>query len=283
MKEKGNTKLLEHRFTNDGLFKIYFVKNRDLLQKLVAALLGVESSSIKNLVVINSEISSEYLGGKFVRLDINMNVDGQLVNLEIQVKSENFRDRSLYYWARNFSSSLGSGDAYDKLPRTICVSIIDEPLFDNGGYQSEFRLLETGRHELLTDKLLLKYFELPKLPTDIDFSNPLECWLSLFNAKTEDDLHIIERLGVPEMKKAVKQYHSVVVSDEFKAYLLMKEKAAHDEAQALENERKLVRQEMEAEQKKSTRKLKKIIADKDAKLADKDAEIAALKAQLASK
>ena len=212
MKEKGNAKLLAHRFTNDGLFKIFFVKNRDLLIKLVAAILKVESNSIKNLVIINSEIAAENLGGKFIRLDINMDIDGKLVNLEIQVKSAKFRDRSLYYWARNFTSSLESGENYDKLPHTICISIIDEPMFDNESYHSEFRLLEVNRYEMLSDKLLLKFFELPKLPKDIDINNPLECWLSLFNAKTEDDLHIIERLGVPEMKKAVKQYNNVVVS-----------------------------------------------------------------------
>ena len=253
MKENINTNVLEHTFTNDALFKILFTRNPCLLKKLVAAMLGIDSNSIKRLKVINSEISAELLTGKFVRLDINMDIDGQRVNLEIQVKKGPLRERSLYYWARNFSTALKKKGKYDTLPRTISLNILEEPIFECGEYYSEFLLLETTRNELLTDKLLLKYYELEKVPDIIDVNNPLERWLKLFGAKTEDELIIIERMGVPEMSDAIKDYRDIVVSEEFNELQRLREKAEHDEAQAIAD---AVADAVEQEKKNTARKLK---------------------------
>ena len=228
-----------------------------------------------------------------------MDIDGQLVNLEIQVKKGPFRERSLYYWARNFSTSLKKKGKYNTLPRTISINILEEPIFNCDEYCSEFRLLETTRNELLTDKLLLKYYELRKVPTDFDESSPLECWLTLFGAKTEDELMDIERLGVPEMNDAIKEYRDIVVSDEFKELQRLREKAEHDEAQAIADavEEALKKAEhdeaqaiadaveevKEQEKKKYSSKLKKVLAEKDTVLAEKDATLVEKDALLAEK
>jgi predicted transposase/invertase (TIGR01784 family) len=60
------------------------------------------------------------------------NVNGQKVNLEVQVADEgDYPERSLYYWAREYSSALPAGNTtYSSLPRVIIISIVDFPLFD---------------------------------------------------------------------------------------------------------------------------------------------------------
>ena len=83
----GKTKL-EYTFKNDTLFKILFVQYPDLLRRLVAQLLDIRYESIGEFVINNSEIQAEALGEKFCRLYINMTVNGQRVDLEIQVLSE---------------------------------------------------------------------------------------------------------------------------------------------------------------------------------------------------
>jgi hypothetical protein len=90
MNEENDQKAIEkfYPLRTDWLFKILFQKNPDMLKQLVAATLGIKSSSIKKLTVINSEIYTESMSGKFVRLDINMNIDGRIVDLEIQVLSD---------------------------------------------------------------------------------------------------------------------------------------------------------------------------------------------------
>ncbi|MDR2295577.1 MAG: Rpn family recombination-promoting nuclease/putative transposase, partial [Clostridiales Family XIII bacterium] len=184
---------LKYKFTHDTLFKMLFVKYPELLKRLVAAALGIAAGSIAEFVITNPEIPPEALDDKFCRLDINMTLDGTRVNLEVQVENEgDFPERSLYHWARAYSAALRSGSAYSKLPRVIIISILDETVFDCAEYHSEFLPLEVRRHTPLTDKMLLHYFEVRKLPEDMDDTDELQLLLSLFRAKTEEELSRLE-------------------------------------------------------------------------------------------
>ena len=80
--------LLQYTFTNDILFKMLFVQHPMLLKKLVAELLGIQLESIEEFVITNPDIPPDAIDDKFCRLDVNMSVDGQLVDLEIQVRNE---------------------------------------------------------------------------------------------------------------------------------------------------------------------------------------------------
>ncbi|MCL1794728.1 MAG: Rpn family recombination-promoting nuclease/putative transposase [Oscillospiraceae bacterium] len=111
---------LKYKFTNDILFKILFTQYQNLLQRLVAELLAIPFESIEEFFVTNSEIPPDVKGEKFCRLDINMTVNGQRVDLEIQVTDEgDYPDRSLYYWAREFSTSLNIKRRWVKIMAVI--------------------------------------------------------------------------------------------------------------------------------------------------------------------
>ena len=225
---------LQYTFKTDTLFKMLFVKHEDLLQKLVAALLGIPVNSIQQLTIQNPDISPENLEDKFCMLDINMTVNGQLVDLEVQVCNEgDYPERVMYYWAREFSSALPAGQGYSVLPRTIIISIIDFNLFGCTEYNSFFQPLEVTRHTLLSDKMGFHFFELKKLPKNVAEDNPLLLWLSLFNANTEEDLEKIKKMEVPTMNQAINAYYAITASSEFREIERLREKARHDEAQAL--------------------------------------------------
>ena len=195
---------LEYTFTNDTLFHILFVQYQNLLKRLVAKMLGIQLESIGEFVITNPDIPPEMIGEKYCRLDINMKVDGRRVDLEIQVNNEgDYPERSLYYWAREYSSALGTREEYSELPRTIVISIVAFKLFDCAEFCSEFQALEVTRHTPLTDRFCLKYYELPKLPKAVGAEDELKLWLTLFNAKTEEDLAKIEAMEVPVMKQAI--------------------------------------------------------------------------------
>ncbi|MDR0570185.1 MAG: Rpn family recombination-promoting nuclease/putative transposase [Clostridiales Family XIII bacterium] len=224
---------LEYTFTNDMLFKMLFVQHPDLLKRLVAGLLGVEVGSIGRFEVTNPEILPESWGEKFCRLDVNMTVDGQRVDLEIQVADEgDYPERSLYYWAREYSSALGEGQDYIELPRVVIVSILAFRLFGCEEFHSEFRPLEVARHEPLTDRQSLHYFELPKLPEVVSADDELKLWLALFKAETEEDLKQIEEMGAPVMEQAIGAYRRVTATEEFKEMERLRSRARHNEAAA---------------------------------------------------
>ena len=225
---------LQYTFKTDTLFKMLFVKHVDLLKKLVAALLGIALESIEQFTVRNPEMPSEALGDKFCRLDINMTVNKQRVDLEVQVAFEgHYPERVMLYWAREFSTALPAEQSYSMLPRTIIISIIDFNLFDCTEYHSFFQPLEVTRHTLLFDKMGFHFFELKKLPPTISEKDPLLLWLSLFRAETEEDLEKIKELEVPEMEQAINAYYTITASSEFREAERLREKARHDEAQAL--------------------------------------------------
>jgi len=255
---------LKYKFTYDTLFKLLFVKYPYLLKRLVAAILKIAVEEISEFIITNPEIPPAAIGDKFCRLDINMIVNGQRANLEVQVEDEgNYPERTLYHWARVYSSALKAGSPYSSLPRVIIISIVDFIMFDCAEYRSEFLPLEVNRHELLSDRMAMLYFEVRKLPEVIDEKNELELMLSLFKAKTEEDLKQLEALEVPIVTQAIGAYREVMVSPEFCELERLRADALHNEASAL-------RHAAEVERKKW-----------QVMIASKDAENEKLRAQLA--
>jgi len=261
---------LEYTFKTDTLFKMLFVKNNDLLKQLVSELLEIRLENIGEFQVTNPEMPPEGMGDKFCRLDINMTVNGQRVDLEIQVRNEgDYPERVLFNWARVYSSALAAGGAYKDLPRTVVISIIDFDLFKCEEYNSEFQALEVSRHEPLTDKMSLYFFELNKLPQEVTADNMKLLWLTLFKADTEEELAKIESMGVPVMEQAIRAYHQITADSEFRELERLREMARHNEASALRH----ARDEGKAEERGKWQSV----------VADKDAEIARLRAELEKK
>jgi predicted transposase/invertase (TIGR01784 family) len=265
---------LEYTFKNDTLFKMLFVKYPDLLKKLVAELLGIAAESIGEFEIRNPEMPPENLGDKFCRLDINMTVNGQRVSLEVQVSDKgDFPERTLFHWAREYSTALQSGGKYNELPRVVIINIVAFKLFDCEDFHSEYRPLEVTRHTLLTDKQVLHYFELPKLPEVISADDELKLWLALFKADTEEELRQIEVLEVAVMQQAIRAYRSITVTPEFLEAERLYSKARHDEAQALFHAER-IGEERERE------KWQGVVADKDEENTRLREQLAALQSRL---
>ena len=271
---------LEYTFKSDVLFKMLFVNHPDLLKRLVAVLLGIPLKSISKFVIINTEMPPEEIGKKFCRLDINMDVDGKKINLEIQVRDEgNYSERIMLHWARIYGASLPSGNNYAELPHTIIISIIDFELFEWAEVHSEFQVLEVKHHKALSDKQAYHFFELTKLGDieNLDLNSERDLWLALFNAETEEELEKLVSDGGEVMGQAVEAYRGITATDEFKNLEWLRRKTMNDEAQAIYNAE--LRGEHRGEERANER-WQDVVADKDAELAKQAALIAELQARL---
>ena len=80
-------------------------------------------------------------------------------------------------------------------------------------------------------------------------------------------------MGVPFMSEAIVAYRSVAASPEFIEMERVRSKALHDEAQAIYNAERKVREERDEH-------WHSVLAEKDTILAEKDALIAKLQAQI---
>ena len=220
----------------DVIFKRVFGNdnNKNIIAAFVSALLEIPRDSIKAVMINNVEVTPEYLDQKFSRLDLKLDVDGRIVNVEIQVNREpDFKERTLFYWSKIYSDELKSGEEYGDLKQTICINIINFDLFDCADYHSHFKILENERHEVLTDKLSIHFFELRKVGRTRK-NKPMEDWLNLINAETEGELMDIQQTTtIPEVKDTIVMIRQMSSDEKIRQEVYYREKRLHDEATAL--------------------------------------------------
>lgn len=95
---------------------------------------------------------------------LDLNVNDKLVNIEIQVKIGNdYRDRTLFYWAKLYTSELKSDEDYGNLKHTIMINIINFNMFKGSDYHTEAAAMIKGKNEIFSDKFSMHFFELKKI------------------------------------------------------------------------------------------------------------------------
>ena len=225
----------------DVIFKRVFGNdsNKAIIAAFISDLLEIPRESIKAIYINNVELTPEYLDMKFSRLDLRLDVDGRIVNIEIQVNREtDFKERTLFYWSKLYSEELRTGEEYGELKQTICINIINFDLFDCEDYHSRFKVLETERHEVLTEKFAIHFFELKKL-SKFKKNRRMEDWLNLINAETEGDLMAIQQTTqIPEVKDTIVMLRQLSADEQVRMEAHYREKRLHDEATALGSARR---------------------------------------------
>ena len=114
---------------------------------------------------------------------------GKIFNVEVQTSGTGlFNHRTLYYWARLYSSQLHEGDIYSKLYPAICINILDFKLFnDFEKYHSTFMVREKDNPEyFLSEHLVIHFLELPKLK-GLEAGKKLTQWLYYLNNEGKED------------------------------------------------------------------------------------------------
>lgn len=220
----------------DIIFKKIFTENKDMLESFVSSMLDIPLESISDIKINNPEIPPESITGKFSRLDLSMKVDDKLVNVEIQIKNDpDYRDRTLFYWAKLYTSELKSGEDYGELKQTITINIVNFNMFSGNDYHTEVAAMIKGTDEVFSDKFAMHFFELKKVGKNPEPANSRKLWLQFINADNEEDLNMIRDTNVPIMKKAVNVIYDMSEDTKIREYARMREKALHDEATALKN------------------------------------------------
>lgn len=188
----------------DIVFKKLMSENPNVLRGFLSDILIIPKNEIGTITNINPDILPKTIDGKESELDLKMTVGDKIVNIEIQICNKgNFRERALYYWSNMFSEGLKRGEEYDTLMETICIDLVAFKLFDDDNPISLFQLLETTRHELLTDKCAIFFLELCKVQNKVPEKDRRKLWMQLINAETKEELDMPEKTNVPEIKEAV--------------------------------------------------------------------------------
>ncbi len=227
----------------DLVFKKIFgnVKNNDILADFLATVLGIGVEEITSIEILDNEMIPETLISKFSRLDLKLTLNGRTsVNIEIQVLNySNYKERTLFYWAKVYTEELQKSEDYVNLKNVIAINVIDFNLFDCKEYHSTFKIFEEHRQELLTDKLRIDFLELKKAKKERGImTDKKQMWMDFLNSNAEDD-ETLDSLATksPVMKKAVAVLRQMSADEKELYEIEQREKAVRDEISARNYER----------------------------------------------
>ncbi len=186
-------------------------KNKDLLISFINAVITDSNfNKIVDVEIKNPFNIKNFPIDKESILDIKATDEHKRqYNIEVQTSgNDSFKLRSLYYWAKIYSSQLIEGEIYPKLTPCICINILNFNLLkDTETYHNCFLLRETDNPEyVLTDHLILHFLELTKLKEKID-TNKLIKWLLYmkYEGRKEDLMQILIKDDT-EITKAHNEY-----------------------------------------------------------------------------
>lgn len=278
---------------NDVVFKIVFgsPKNEPILRSLLNAILNLTGADrIVQLTLLNPELSKPSVLARGAILDLRAKDGcGRQYNIEVQLREQiHYVQRSLYYLTKLYSEQLKSGDEYEKLRRTVAISILDFPLFPKHiPLHTRFRFHDREHDLELSDILEVHYLELAKLRLEQPLGTPLEKWL---HALKFAELYSQGLVQLPEpiqeeqeIVMALEEMDNAYERDEIRHIIDSLEKAERDEISRRNHaireatakaEAKIARFETRAT------KLKAQIADAKAQLTDAKAQLTEAEAQL---
>ena len=229
----------------DLVFKKIFgdVRNTDILTDFLATVLEINPSEITEVEILDNEVVPDILISKFSRLDLKITINRTAsVNIEIQVLNYgNYKERTLFYWAKMYTGDLQKQEDYLNLKNTIAINVIDFNLFDCKEYHSTFKIFEEHRQELLTDKFRIDFLELRKAKECKESGSMVDkkqMWMDFLNTNAEDD-ETLDRLSTssPVMQKAVAVLRKMSADEKELYEIEQREKAVRDEVSARAYER----------------------------------------------
>ena len=213
--------------TSDLFIKYLFGTgmDKDLLISFINAVL--EDSRFKKVVTVevkNPFNIREYIVDKESILDIKaMDENGRIFDIEMQTQGDShFRNRSLYYWARNYSAQLEDGHIWTELKPVICINILDFILFDESkNYHSCFRLKEVRTGINYSDHMFIHFLELKKVTIE-EKNDKLRKWLFFLKNEGTGDIKLNEIIeSDSDLNKAHKKYvkftHDEMLRDLYEA------------------------------------------------------------------
>lgn len=215
----GDEMALRIPLLSDIVFKYIFgtEKSTEILKTFINAVLTDSGyPAIRSVSVTNPFNEKTYIDEKYSIIDTRAEDEGgNKYNVEVQVRTQfDFKERSLYYWAKSYSDQLKDGEMYGELKKVISISILNYVLFPKTvPFHSCFMLRENNIPEnILTEDCTMHYLEVPKI--NIHPESELEQWLYFlgFCDKEVEDMKVL--LDENEMMKAAKERYDYFVADE---------------------------------------------------------------------
>ncbi len=219
---------------NDVVFKIFFKKNREMLDLVVKEVIGIDIKDAQ-IEFLDTETQGEYQDSKIGRFDLKVKLkDGEVVYIEMQKgKEEHLIKRMEFYLSRIISDQLNSGDLYKDISKVYGIFFLN---YDSKIFTKMFTKLEECDKLNLeqTYDIKTKYIiNLKRAEEDKRFNEDFIKLLKFITLKSSKEMSDMAK----ENKKFEKAYSIVqkINSDPaYKDYIWQKEKDAWDKASQMD-------------------------------------------------
>jgi predicted transposase/invertase (TIGR01784 family) len=115
-------------------------------------------------IIENKAIPADIIGGKSCVLDVRAVLENDdRVNIEVQLRNlGNMDRRSLFYWSREFTKGLSSGQEYEEVPNVVAINIVGYAFLPQvQDFHTTFHIWEdTHRDIMLTDALEIHFIDM---------------------------------------------------------------------------------------------------------------------------
>jgi len=226
----------------DLVFKKIFgtEQNKNVLKSLINSVLP-KDEQIVEVTIKNPYNETDFVGDKLSVVDIKATDDqGRWYDIEIQVKEQKYYGkRAIFYLSEIYSNQLKESDSYDKLRKTIIISILDFNYFlsDKRYFRRcSYKDFDTGQlyHEL--DFADLYFVELRKFDNEFKhIKTTLDRWITFLNRATELDSHNLpDELNDPEIIQAMNTIDTMSLNTKERDYYESQKKVMRDEMSVIQ-------------------------------------------------
>jgi predicted transposase/invertase (TIGR01784 family) len=220
----------------DIVFKKIFgtEQNKNVLKSLINSILP-QDEKIVEITIKNPYNDQDFIGDKLSVVDIKATDEkGRWYDIEIQVKEQKFYGkRAIFYLSEIYSNQLNEKDSYDKLRKTIIISLLDFDYFltDKRYFRRCcYKDFDTGELYPQLDFADLYFVELRKFDNEYKhIKTTLDRWITFLNRATEIDKdNIPEELKEPEIIQAINTIETMSLNAKEREYYEAEKKVMRD-------------------------------------------------------
>ncbi len=226
----------------DLVFKKIFgtEQNINILKSLINSVLP-EDEYVVDLILKNPYNETDFPGDKLSVVDIKATDEkGRWYDIEIQVKEQKYYGkRALFYFSEIFSNQLHEKDSYDKLRKTIIISILDFDYFQKDKRYFRrccYKDFETGELYPELDYADLYFIELRKFDDEFKhIKTTLDRWITFLNHATDFDKETMpDELKQPDIIQAMTAIDTMNLNSKEREYYESRKKVMRDEESILQ-------------------------------------------------
>ncbi len=198
-------------------------------KQFISDVTGIPLKTIRSVRIVSPILRKRTRKQKQGILDLALTLnDDTWIDIEVQLKNQKFWiKRNLFYLSHLYADELWTGEDYDKLKKSITISILDFKLLPGKKYHSIYTLRDQDGEEF-TDLLEVHIIELCK---DLTEESPVNGWIRLFNAETKEELAMVKKLDRNAgIAKAVEVLEKLGIERSPSWYWVQSQKARRDRA-----------------------------------------------------